>query len=492
MSYLQKIYATNLALATDLYELTMAQGYLRAGLQDTEAVFNLFFRKNPFNGGFTISAGLTFLIEFLSEFKFTNDDLTYLSKLKGNDDKPLFDSNFLDFLKGLKIDCDIDAVKDGTVVFPLEPIVRVKGKILQAQLLESALLNIMNFHSLIATKAARVCMAAGEDPVIEFGMRRAHSIGGAIGATWSAYIGGCESTSNVLAGKLFNIPVRGTHAHSWILCFENELDAFITYAEVMPNNGVFLVDTYDTIQGVKNAIIAGRKLVKNGYKFSAIRIDSGDLSNLSREARKLLDDYGFKTTKIIASGDLDEYQILNLKRNNAPVDIWGVGTRLVTGFDQPALGGVYKLSMVKNKEGKWVYKMKISSDPEKSSLPGLLQIRRFKQSNFYTGDLIYDTHLGCDTDTSFKIGNNCGGVKSSDEIEISFSEYEDLLIPVLKNGIQVYNPPEAKEIRDYVKTELQRLKPGIKSIENPDIYPVKTEKRLLELRETLSQNKIIK
>ncbi|MGC8742516.1 MAG: nicotinate phosphoribosyltransferase [Verrucomicrobiia bacterium] len=492
MNYLQKIYGTELVLATDLYELTMAQGYWKAGLQDTEAVFNLFFRKNPFNGGFTISAGLTFLIEFLSEFKFTNDDLTYLSKLKGNDDKPLFDSNFLNFLKGLKIDCDIDAVKDGTVVFPLEPIVRVKGKIIQAQILESALLNIMNFHSLIATKAARVCETAGDNPVIEFGMRRAHGFGGAIGASWSAYIGGCESTSNVLAGKLFNIPVRGTHAHSWVLCFENELEAFLTYAEVMPNNGVFLVDTYDTIEGVKNAIMAGRKLVKNGYNFFGIRIDSGDLLNLSREARKLLDENGFNTTKIIASGDLDEYQILNLKKNNAPVDIWGIGTRLVTGFDQPALGGVYKLSMVKDKKGKWVYKMKISSDTEKSSLPGMLQIRRFKQNNYYTGDLIYDTHLGCNENIFSKVENNYSGVRPRNEIENSPCEYEDLLIPVIKNGIQVYNPPEAKEIRDYVKTELQRLKPGIKSIENPDIYPVRTEKQLLELRETLSQSKIIK
>jgi nicotinate phosphoribosyltransferase len=273
-------------MATDLYELTMAQGYWKAGMSDREAIFHLFFRRNPFNGGFTVAAGITFVLEFLSDFKFKEEDIDYLKSLSGNDGKPLFAQKFLDYLAKLKIECDVDAVKEGTVVFPFEPVLRVKGNIIHAQIIETALLNIINFHSLIATKAARVCEAAKDDPVIEFGMRRAHSFGGAIGASWAAYIGGCESTSNVIAGKLFNIPVRGTHAHSWVQCFDSELEAFLTYAKVMPNNSVFVVDTYNSIQGVKNAVEAGKLLVKNGHKLFGIRIDSGNLDTISREARK--------------------------------------------------------------------------------------------------------------------------------------------------------------------------------------------------------------
>lgn len=481
MNYFRKIYGCNLALATDLYELTMAQGYWKAGLNETEAVFHLFFRKNPFNGGFAIAAGLTFLIELLSEFKFTQEDLNYLSRLKGNDGQPLFTSDFLDFLSKFKFECDVDAVREGTIVFPFEPVVRIKGKIIQAQVIETIVLNIMNFHSLIATKSARVCEVAGTTPVIEFGMRRAHSPGGAIGASWSAYIGGCESTSNVLAGKLFDIPVRGTHAHSWVLCFDSELDAFLTYAKVMPNNGVFLVDTYNTIEGVKNAVIAGRELVKNGYNFFGIRIDSGDPVTLSKEARKILDESGFPNTKIIVSGDLDEYTILNLKRNNAPIDIFGVGTRLATAFDEPALGGVYKLSMVKHKDRKWRYKMKISDDSTKSSLPGILQIRRFREDDFYCGDVIYDIQTGFEDVT---LETNVGNCRAADLKKLN---YEDLLIPILTKGEPVYTPPQAKEIREFVKHELKKFKPGVKSIENPEIYPIYFEKRLIELKNRLLQ-----
>src|SRR4051812_49069153 len=288
------------ALLTDLYQLTMAYGYWKAGKADQHAVFHVLFRKQPFKGGFSIAAGLADVIEYLRNFHFTESDLAYLADLKGNDDKPLFDAAFLKHLADLKIALDIDAIPEGTVVFPQEPLVRVTGPILQAQLIETALLNIINFQTLIATKAARVCLAAQGDPVVEFGLRRAQGIDGAMTASRAAYIGGCAGTSNVLAGKAFGIPIKGTHAHSWVMSFDNELDAFNAYADALPNNGIFLVDTYDSIAGIRHAIEAGKRLQKRGFKMGGIRLDSGDLAYLSIEARKMLDGAGFKEAAIVA------------------------------------------------------------------------------------------------------------------------------------------------------------------------------------------------
>lgn len=465
-------------MATDLYELTMAQGYWKAGMRNREAIFHLFFRKNPFYGGFTIAAGITFALEFLSDFKFKEEDLNYLKSLQGNDGNPLFDKNFLGYLKELKIECDVDSVKEGTIVFPFEPILRVKGNIIQSQIIEAALLNIINFHSLIATKAARVCESAKNDPVIEFGMRRAHSFGGAIGATWAAYIGGCESTSNVIAGKLFNIPVRGTHAHSWVQCFNTERDAFLTYAKVMPNNSVFVVDTYNSIQGVKNAVVAGKWLVKNRHKLFGIRIDSGNLNAISRKARKILDDNGFHDTHIIASGDLDEFIISELKRKNAPIDIWGVGTKLATGFGDPALGGVYKLSMITDKNGKWQHRMKLSEDLSKPSLTGVVQIRRFFDNKYYCGDILYDAFIGINDNTRACCLDNSNKISRIPET----AKYSDLLIPVLRQGKQIYKQPQSTIIREFVQEELKRITPEIRVLEQPSVYPVCMEKRLTKLR----------
>ena len=275
-------------LLTDLYQLTMSAAYWKSGRAEQEAVFHLFFRKLPFGGGYAVAAGLADAVEFLRNFRFEADDLAYLATLTGNDGSPLFGPGFLDYLGKLRMTCDVDAIPEGTVVFPHEPLVRIRGPILQGQLFETALLNVINFQTLIATKAARVCHAANGEPVLEFGLRRAQGPDGAVMASRAAYIGGCASTSNVLAGRRFGIPVRGTHAHSWVMSFDTELEAFRTYADAMPHNCTFLVDTYDTLDGVRHAIEVGRALRERGSKLAGIRLDSGDLAWLSVEARKLL------------------------------------------------------------------------------------------------------------------------------------------------------------------------------------------------------------
>src|SRR5262245_13782 len=293
------------ALLTDLYQLTMAYGYWKSGRAEREAVFHLFFRNAPFQCGYTLTAGLAPAIEFLQAFQFAQDDLAFLGTLRGNDDQPLFDRGFLDHLGTLRFACDVDAIPEGTAVFPQEPLLRIQGPILQCQLLETALLNLINFQSLIATKAARVCWAARGEQVLEFGLRRAQGVDGALAASRAAHIGGCAATSNVLAGQLFGIPVRGTHAHSWVMSFEAEEEAFRAYAEAMPNNAVFLVDTYDTLKGVEHAIAMGHWLRERGHELAGVRLDSGDLAWLSIEARRMLDAAGFPNAGIVATNDLD-------------------------------------------------------------------------------------------------------------------------------------------------------------------------------------------
>ena len=294
------------ALLTDLYQLTMAYGYWKTGRAEQPAVFHLFFRNNPFQGGYVVAAGLETVVEFLRRFQFSSDDLEYLATISGGDGRPIFDAGYLSYLQELTLSLDIDAIPEGTIVFPNEPLLRVRGPILQCQLLESILLNIVNFQSLIATKASRVVRAAQGDDVLEFGLRRAQGMDGAMAASRAAYVGGCAATSNVLAGRQFGIPVRGTHAHSWVMSFESERDAFRAYAESMPNNCVFLVDTYDTLEGVRHAIEIGEDLKKRGHRLAGIRLDSGDLAALSIAARQMLDDAGFVDAKIVASNDLDE------------------------------------------------------------------------------------------------------------------------------------------------------------------------------------------
>lgn len=469
------LYKQSLTLLTDLYQLTMSYGYWKAGLDKKEAVFHLFFRKRPFHGGFTITAGLEAVINYLKDFRFDESDLAYLATLKGADDQPLFDPLFFDYLANLKFSCDLDAIPEGNVVFPYEPLIRVKGPLIQCQLLESTLLNLINFPTLIATKAARICIAAQGDSVLEFGLRRAQGVDGALTASRAAYIGGCEGTSNVLAGKMFGIPVRGTHSHSWIMVFDDEKESFQTYAEQLPSNCVFLVDTYNTIEGVKKAIEVGKWLKQNGKKMLGIRLDSGDLAYLSIKSRALLDEAGFHDAHILASNELDETIISELKRQGACITVWGVGTNLVTAGSQPALDGVYKLSAIRNPGEEWKYKLKLSEQMIKISNPGILQVKRYTK-DVYVADAIYDTQLGINHKSAF--------IDPLDPTRQRFVhknwQAKDLLVPIFKEGKCVYDSPSLKDIRATTQKELSHFQSGIKRFINPHEYPVGMEKSLYD------------
>jgi nicotinate phosphoribosyltransferase len=480
---LHSLYRPSLGLLTDLYELTMAYGYWKEGPQDREAVFHLTFRRNPFHGGYTLAAGLATAIDYLENSRFTDSDLAYLATLKGNDSRPLFEPGFLDFLGKVEPACDIDAVPEGTVVFPQEPLLRVRGPLLQAQLLETAVLNIINFQTLIATKASRLVLAARGEPVLEFGLRRAQGIDGALSASRAAYVGGCSATSNVLAGQLFGIPVGGTHAHSWVMCHDNELTAFRQYARVLPNNCVFLVDTYDTLQGVRHAVAIGQELRRQGHEMIGIRLDSGDLASLSIEARQILDEGGFPKAVIVGSNDLDERIVETLKDQGAKINVWGVGTRLITGDEDPALGGVYKLSAVRSPGEAWQYKVKLSEQTAKVSTPGILQVRRYYSEGDGTplADAIIDENAMCD-----------GRVTIVDTLDMTRRKTmpieatsEDMLMPVFRGGRRVYDAPDLESIRHRASAQLATFPGAIKRFVNPHEYFVGLERGLHERKTRL-------
>jgi nicotinate phosphoribosyltransferase len=476
-----ELYRPSLALLTDLYQLTMAYGYWKSGMHQREAVFHLLFRDHPFRGGFTIACGLEYVVDWVRRFRFAADDLAFLATLRGADGAALFEPAFFDYLRGITFSGDLDAVSEGTVVFPNEPLVRVSGPLIQGQLFETALLNIVNFQTLIATKAARVCLAARGDPVIEFGLRRAQGIDGALAASRAAYVGGCSATSNVMAGRLFGIPVKGTHAHSWVMSFDDELSSFQAYAEAMPNNCVFLVDTYDTLAGVRHAIEVGRWLRSRGHELAGIRLDSGDLAYLSTAARKLLDDSGFHRSAIVASNDLDEHLIASLKEQGAAIGMWGVGTKLVTAFDQPALGGVYKLSALRSPGEAWSYRLKLSEQSTKISTPGTLQVRRFSAGGECVGDMIYDEQLGAGGEATLVDPRDANRRKKIS----AGTPHDDLLVPIFRQGRLVYDLPPLAAIRDRADVELQRFSAGIRRFVNPHEYPVGLEPRLFELKNQL-------
>jgi nicotinate phosphoribosyltransferase len=478
------IYNQSLALLTDLYQLTMSYGYWKKGLDKKEAVFHLFFRRRPFNGGFTVTAGLEWVIGYLQRFRFESSDIDYLTTLKASNGEPLFTEDFFEYLTNLKFTCSLDAVPEGTIVFPYEPIIRIQGPLIQCQLLESPLLNLINFSTLIATKAARICIAAKGDPILEFGLRRAQGIDGALTASRAAHIGGCESTSNLLAGKLFGIPVKGTHSHSWVMLFDDEKESFQNFAECFPSNSIFLVDTYDTLEGVKKAIEVGKWLQQQGKKLLGIRLDSGDLAYLSIKSRQLLDAAGFHDALIMASNELDEMVISELKRQGAQITVWGVGTNLVTGNEQPALDGVYKLSAVRELDGQWKYKIKLSEQMLKVSNPGILQIRRYYTNSENVADAIYDIHTN--------LGEDCCIVDPLDPTRQKMLKKglasKDLLVPIFRDGNLVYQLPSLQMIKQNTIRELEHFNVGVKRFLNPHQYVVGMEKSLYDLKVDLIKN----
>ena len=470
----------NLTLLTDLYELTMMQGYFRNIDRNETVIFDAFYRSNPNGGGYAISAGLEQLISYIKELHFAPQDIKYLASLH------IFDKDFLDYLANFRFSGSIYAIPEGTVIFPREPLVKVIAPIMEAQLVETAILNIINHQSLIATKASRVCWAARGDGIMEFGLRRAQGPDAGTYGARAAVIGGCTGTSNVLCGQLFDVPVKGTHAHSWIMSFPDEYTAFKTYAEMYPTACILLVDTYDTLKsGVPNSIRVFQEMKDAGVNFSyyGIRLDSGDLAYLSKKARKMLDDAGFHDAVISASNDLDEYLIDSLKVQGAAITSWGVGTNLITSKDWPAFGGVYKLAAIMGEDGKFIPKIKLSENSEKVTNPGNKTIYRIYEKD--TGKIKAD--LICLVDEEF----------SENEPLLLFDPLEpwkktklkpgtytmrELLKPIFVDGECVYESPKVMDIREYCQKELSTLWDETRRLINPQKVYVDLSSKLYDIK----------
>ena len=482
----------NLTLLTDFYELTMMQAYHHA--QETTgrsqwAVFDLFYRENPCGNGYAIAAGLAQMIDYIQNLHFADADIDYL-RSTGEFGEP-----FLAYLRNFRFTGDIDAVPEGTVVFPGEPLVRVTAPLPEGQVIETALLNIINHQSLIATKAARVCWAAAGDRVLEFGLRRAQGPDAGIYGARAAMIGGCHGTSNVLAGQLFDVPVRGTHAHSWIMSFEDEAEAFRAYAALYPNACILLVDTYDTLRsGLPNAIKIFEEMRTNGVPLTlyGIRLDSGDLAYLSKQARQMLDAAGFPDAVISASSDLDEYLITELKSQGAVVSLWGVGTNLITSKEYPAFGGVYKMAALSEDGGPWLPKIKLSENPNKVTNPGVKKIYRLYDaaSGKMKADLITLADEQIDPRQDLTIFDPLATWK---RMTLRANEYtvRELLEPIFKDGQCVYTSPPVMAIRDYAQKELATLWDEHKRLTNPHIMPVDLSQKLYDLKQAMiAQNRM--
>lgn len=467
-------------LFADAYAFTAPYAFFRSGRHETRASFYMFHRKSPFGSGYAIAAGLEYAVKWLQSYALDDEDVRYLAEMPGNDGKPLFQRDYLDYLRGFRFKCDLDAAPEGSVVFPHEPMVRMDGTITECLIAETLILNVVNSQSLFATKASRMCEVARGEPVLEFGARRAQGVDGALSAARACYIGGVAGTSLVQAGKMFKIPVKGTHPHAFVMYFDSELEAFEAYARAMPNNAVFLVDTYDTLEGVKNAIRACKIVHDAGKVPIGIRLDSGDLAYLSIEARKLLDEAGLPNMKIFASNDLDERLIESLKSQGAQIAVWGVGTKLSTSYDQPAFGGVWKMSAMQRPSGDWAPRIKLSEQSIKTSIPGRLRVMRYldKQGGFMA-DMIYDVASGARQED----------VEIIDPIDPlrrktipKSTPFEYLLSPVLRGGILEKPLPHLEVIRRHREDQLSRLHAGIRRIDNPHSYPVGIESGLYERR----------
>ena len=470
----------NSALFTDFYSLTMAQGYWKNNRSE-RAAFEMFFRHQPFNGGYSIFAGLGTLLEYLANFSFTDDEIEYLNNLN------FFRKEFLDFLKTFRFNGTLWAMDEGTVVFPHEPLIRVEGNLIECQIIEGLLLNIINFQTLIATKACRLWLASKKGSVMEFGLRRAQGTDGALSASRAAFIGGVCGTSNVLAGKTFGIPVMGTMAHSWIMSFESEEEAFDAYASLYPDKTIFLIDTYDTLKsGLHNAIKAGRKLTALGKNFG-VRLDSGDIQYLSAEVRRQLDEAGLEKAFITVSNDLDEYIIETLVKENSPVDNWGVGTRLVTGGNSASLTGVYKLAAIYDKSG-IIPVMKLSDNPDKTTNPGIKQVLRIKDKNGFS---VADVLCIDDENDIPKEGVRYSFWHPSADYRHFPHLIEGTVLPLLKkrieNGILTEKQPSLPEIKANVVCDLDSFDSTYKRLLNPHIYKVSITEKLRNLKLELIQ-----
>lgn len=455
----------NLTLLTDLYQLTMMGGYFSEGCYRRGAAFEYFFRRLPGKSGFAVLAGIEDMVERLESLRFDRESLDYLSSLK------IFDEDFLKALRSFQFTCDVDAAPEGTVVFPYEPLVRVKGELWQAQLMETTLLNSLNYPTLVATKAARIRQAVGLDPVMEFGLRRAQGKDGALCGSRASFIGGCSSTSNVKAGKRYGIPVAGTQAHSWIMAFPDELTAFRAYVKAYPAAPTLLVDTYDSIQsGIPNAVTVFKEMRETGWSGRpAIRLDSGDLVAESLAAFKQFKENGFTDPIVVASGDLDEFTAAELKGRGAKINAWGVGTNLITSADCPALGGVYKLCAVKVKK-RWQPRIKLSGGSEKTTEPGIKIPIRYRKEGFFAGDILYapgETRPWKSAISGYE--RSLAKRKSSIGSEL---RGEGLLAPLLKNGKRTGELPSLEEIRSRAARQLASLPDSIRRLKNPRRYPV--------------------
>ena len=472
----------NLTLLTDLYQLTMMQGYFKNENKDT-VVFDAFYRTNPSGNGFAIAAGLEQVIDYVKNLRFSPEDIEYLRNLH------IFDEDFLEYLEGFKFTGSMYAIPEGTVVFPKEPLIKVIAPIMEAQLIETAILNIVNHQSLIATKAARVTYAAKGDGVLEFGLRRAQGPDAGVYGARAAMIGGCVATSNVLAGQMFNVPVSGTHAHSWIMSFPDEYTAFKKYAELYPNACTLLVDTYDTLKsGVPNAIRVFREMKEAGIPLTkyGIRLDSGDLAYLSKRARKMLDKAGFPDAVISASSDLDENLIDSLKAQGAEINVWGVGTNLITSKDQPAFGGVYKLAAIKNPDGTFTPKIKLSENTAKVTNPGNKTVYRIydKETGMLNADLICLADETFDTEKDLRIFDPIETWKKT-RYKAGTYEIRELLVPIFIDGECVYESPSVMEMREYCYQEQNTVWEESRRLVNPHKVYVDLSDKLYKMKAQL-------